>query len=353
MNVEIRRREVEKRVPLRISRGVTSRSVNTELRVKADGVLGCGEAVAFGDDPRQNNSDSLVDQLEKVAIEIEGANPFDRQRLHTRLDDMEAPSAARAAVDCALWDWAGNATGRPVWQLLGLDRARIPPTSVTVGIMPADEAAERIEIWREAIDFRVVKIKVGSDRGLSADRKLVDAVERVAPDTRLTVDANGAWSVEEAVEAAEWLADRDVEHLEQPLAPSDDQQLPELCRRIDESDFEMPIVVDESCRTAPDVIRLARLGADAINIKVMKCGGLTEALRMIGAARAVDAKVMFGCFSHTILANAAAAQLSPMADWIDLDSHLNLVDDPYTGPTVEDGRVWPSDDPGFGVDLPD
>lgn len=352
MEIEIRRRRVEKRVPLRISRGVSSYSENIELRVSADGCVGLGEAVAFGDDPRQNDPDSLVSELEAVAAQLEGSNPLQRQRIHARLDEIEAPTAARAAVDCALWDWAGRAAGRPVWQLLGLDRDRIPPTSVTVGVMPAGEAADRLDIWRDAIDFRIVKIKVGSGDGLSADRQLVDAVRRAAPEARLTVDANGAWTVEEAVEAAEWLADRGVEHLEQPLPPARDDEISELRTALDDRGIDLPIVLDESCRTAPDVVRLAGRGADAINIKLMKCGGLTEALRMIGAARAVGAKVMFGCFSHTALANTAAAQLSPLADWIDLDSHLNLVDDPYDDPGVDDGRLWPSRAPGFGIDPP-
>ncbi len=353
MKVEIHRRRVKKRVPLRISRGVVAESVNIEVRIAADGAVGLGEAVAYGSDPRQNTPEHLVSAIETIAGDISGVDPFERQRIHDRLDELNAPPAARAAIDCALWDWAGKTTGRPVWQLLGLDRERVPPTSVTIGIMPADEAAERIDTWRDALEFDVVKIKVGNDRGLSADRDLVDAVRRAAPEARLTVDANGAWTVEQSVQAADWLVERGVEHLEQPLAPQRDENLRELCTQLDDRGIDLPIVVDESCRTSPDVVRLAQLGADAINIKLMKCGGLTEALRMIGAARSVGAKVMFGCFSHTVLANTAAAQLSPLAHWIDLDSHLNLVDDPYTGPGIDSGRLWPSTRPGFGVDAPD
>jgi L-Ala-D/L-Glu epimerase len=169
------------------------------------------------------------------------------------------------------------------------------------------------------------------------------AVKDEMPTAKLTVDANGGWNLADAIEMSHWLADLGVEYLEQPLAREDEAQLVQLKQAS-----PLPIFADESCFTSQDILRLVDR-VDGINIKLMKSGGLTEAMRMIHTARACGLKVMFGCYSDTVLANTAAAQLSPLADYLDLDSHLNLLDDPFTGAQLIDGCLIPGDLPGLGV----
>ena len=171
------------------------------------------------------------------------------------------------------------------------------------------------------------------------------AVRDEMPHAKLSIDANGGWNLEDAIEMSHWLADLGVEYLEQPLARGDEERLEKL-----KQDSPLPIFADESCFTSRDIPGLVNR-VDGINIKLMKAGGLTEAMRMIHTARAHDLQVMFGCYSDTVLANSAAAQLSPLADYLDLDSHLNLIDDPFIGAGLINGRLIPSDAPGLGVDF--
>jgi L-alanine-DL-glutamate epimerase-like enolase superfamily enzyme len=189
----------------------------------------------------------------------------------------------------------------------------------------------------------VLKIKLGSPEGIAADQEMLLAIREEAPQAELSVDANGGWSLDEAVKMCDWLASQGVRHVEQPLAAGQEEQLPKLY-----SLSPLPIFVDESCFTSRDIPSLADR-VHGINIKLMKSGGLTEAMRMVHTARACGLQVMFGCYSDSTLANTAAAQLSPLADYLDLDSHLNLVDDPFRGATVQDGCLMPNELPGLGV----
>jgi L-Ala-D/L-Glu epimerase len=263
------------------------------------------------------------------------------------MEDFKLPSAARAAIDLALFDWLGKSTNLPLWQLWGLDRSKIVPISVTVGINTPDGARERIRGWLEVFEARFLKIKLGNPLGIGADREMMIAVKDEMPDAKLTVDANGGWNLEDAIAMSHWLADLGVEYLEQPLARGNEAQLAALKQAS-----PLPIFVDESCFTSRDIPMLVDR-VDGINIKLMKSGGLTAAMRMIYTARAHGLKVMFGCYSDTVLANTAAAQLSPLADYLDLDSHLNLIDDPFIGVALTDGRLLPNDLPGLGVKIKD
>ncbi len=254
-------------------------------------------------------------------------------------------SATRTAVDLALHDWMGKKVGLPLWQIWGLDRRRIVPTSVTIGISSPEAAKQRMLQWLDVTTVKAVKVKLGSPEGLAADRAMLQAVREVAPsDAKFSVDANGGWTVEQAIEMAHWLNDHGITYIEQPLPAGQEADLPQVYRRS-----PLPIFVDESCFTSRDIPALADR-VNGINIKLMKSGGLTEALRMIYTARACGLQVMFGCYSDSALSNTAAAQLAPLADHLDLDSHLNLKDDPFVGATMKDGCLIPSDAPGLGVD---
>jgi L-alanine-DL-glutamate epimerase-like enolase superfamily enzyme len=172
---------------------------------------------------------------------------------------------------------------------------------------------------------------------------MFSALQASAPNLDWMVDANGGWDLPSAITMLGWLAERNVEYVEQPLAKGQEALLPSLREQS-----HLPIFLDESCWTSKDIPLLADR-ADGINVKLLKAGGLSEALRMIHTARAHGLQVMFGCYSDSSLLNSAAAQLGPLADWLDLDSHLNLQDDPFVGVRVEAGRLWLGDRPGLGV----
>jgi len=161
----------------------------------------------------------------------------------------------------------------------------------------------------------------------------------------LRVDANGGWSLPDARRMMGWLAARGVEYVEQPLVQGTEDQLPELFR-----DRALPIFVDESCRFAGDIPAFAHC-VDGVNLKLMKCGGITEALRIVATARAHGLMTMIGCMGESSVAIAAGASLSALFDYIDLDSHLNLHPDPATGAPFEQGVTLPADRPGHGGTL--
>ena len=223
--------------------------------------------------------------------------------------------AAEAAIDMALRDLAGKRLGAPLWELLGIDPRPTPPTSFTIGLDTPEVVARKV---REAGDFEILKIKLGSDE----DRAVLEAVRDVT-DRPVRVDANEGWTLEEARERLEWLAGMGVELVEQPL-PADQLDESRELRRLS----PLPIVADESVHRAADIPRLAE-AFDGINIKLMKCGGLGEALRMIHVARAHGMKVMLGCMIESSLAVTAAAHLSPLVDWADLDGNLLVTNDPF------------------------
>ncbi len=337
---------VHKRVPLTISRGTTAQSTNLWLKLSAEGIEGWGEAAPFSIGTHQQTLEMLMEQVAQLQGVLQSYHPLDRQAIETTVAALAMPSAVRAALDVALWDWCGKYTGQPIWRLLGLNLDRIQPTSVTVGIASPAAARQRSQDWLQQTAARALKIKLGSPQGIQADQAMFQAIYDQTPAAvSLSIDANGGWTLAEAKTMAGWLSDRHVTHLEQPLPVDQNAALAELRQHS-----PLPIFVDESCFDSSDIPSLANL-VDGINIKLMKAGGLTEALRIIHTARACGLQVMFGCYSDSSLANGAMAQLSPLADYLDLDSHLNLQDDPFTGLTLVNGRLLPSDQPGLGLNY--
>ncbi|MBF2097408.1 MAG: dipeptide epimerase [Gloeomargaritaceae cyanobacterium C42_A2020_066] len=344
MEVRVEPFMVTKRVPLTISRGTTATSTNLWVRVCHEGLEGWGEASPFstGFYPRQTLGD-LRKALESAAGRLANLTPWDRQAIATQTHDL--PSAGRAALDMACWDWVGKAVGQPLWRLWGLAREEIPVTTVTIGILEPEAAAQRVQQWFEQIEVQALKVKLGSPAGREADQAMLTAVLAARPrPVPVSVDANGGWDLATARWMAAWLAERGIGSLEQPLAAGREAELPQLCR-----DCPLPVFVDESCWTSEDVIQLAALGIAGVNLKLMKCGGLITGLGLIHTARTLNLHVMIGCYSDSALANTAASHLTPLVDAVDLDSHLNLQDDPFQGATLAAGRLLPSDQPGLGV----
>jgi L-alanine-DL-glutamate epimerase-like enolase superfamily enzyme len=256
---------------------------------------------------------------------LQAYNPLQRSLIEQVLNKAQVCSSVKAALDVAMHDWLGKHVKLPLWQLWGLDKNAIVPTSVTIGINTPQGAKARARDWLQFTDVRIFKVKLGNPDGIAADQKMLIAVREETPNLELYVDANGGWSLSDAVEMCIFLADLGVKYVEQPLPRGQEKSLPELKQHS-----PLPIFVDESCFTSADIPHLADC-VDGVNIKLMKSGGLSEAMRMVHTARAFGLQVMFGCYSDSTLANTAAAQLAPLADYLDLDSHLNLIDDPFTG----------------------
>lgn len=324
--------------PFRISRGVQTREERVWLRLEADGVEGWGEAAPssyYGE-----TADAAVASLRTVQPMLETADdPWAIETLERRVAERLAdrPAAAvRAAVSSALHDLMGKGLGQPLWRLWGLDRGSAPTSSFTIGIDEPEVVAARA---LRARGYPVLKVKLGTDR----DERILAAVRDAAPDSTLRVDVNGAWTRGEAEARLPMLSDFGVELVEQPLAPDDLEGLRSL-RRLS----PLPIVLDESCIGAVDVPGL-RGAADAVNVKLAKCGGPREALRTIHTARSCGLQVMLGCMIETTLGIAAAAHLSPLADYADLDGAALLAEDPFRGPRLEAGRIVLGEEPGLGV----
>lgn len=299
----------------------------------SEGNFGVGEAAPspyYGQSAAGNRA-----ALEALPPSVGSGAPLLEPLLEAWAPALTGQSAALAAVDVALHDLVGRQLGVPLHRLWGLDPARVPPTSYTIGLASPEEMRRKTEA---AAGFRAIKVKLGTDR----DRLLLEAVRR-ATTAPIRVDANAAWSVDETLQNLPWLQALGVELVEQPL-PGDDL---EGLRRVTEAS-PLPIIADESARTPADVVRL-RGCVHGINIKLAKCGGLRDAMKMIHIARAQTMSVMLGCFIESSVGITAAAHLSPLVDYVDLDGHLLLTNDPWQGATLQEGRLVPPDAPGLGV----
>jgi L-Ala-D/L-Glu epimerase len=318
-----------------IARGSrTSQSV-VQLELEHDGIVGRGEAAPVY--YRGESVDSAADFLTTAAPPLIGDDPFALEEIEERLEDVGGEAAGKAALDAALHDWIGQRLGVPLWRLLGLSPGA-PPTSYTIGIDSLDGTRDRA---RRAAGFKALKVKVGGTEDLAR-------VEAVRGESRapLRVDANEGWTLESARELMPELIRLDVEFVEQPF-PADDM---DSFRSLRELSPRLPVVVDEGCHDLTDVAPAAEY-ADGINVKLAKSGGVREAVRMIHAARALGLRVMLGCMVESQLGVAPAAAIASLADWVDLDGHLLLADEPFTGLRFEDGRVLPGPGHGLGVSL--
>jgi len=317
----------------RTSRESSDSRRNVICKVQHQELEGLGEAAPstyYGQDAQ-----TVVAALEGMACRL-GENPFVLEDLTSEMARFfPGEAAARAAVDMALHDIVGKLLGLPLYRLLGLDPRKTPKTSVTVGLDTIEAMQERA---RELGQIPILKIKLGTGR----DVEIVEAIRQVTQAV-IRVDANAAWTAQEALEKISRLREHGIQFVEQPLAADDLEGLRWLKKKVD-----VPIILDESVRAAADIPGLIHC-ADGINIKLMKCGGLREALRMIHVARALDLKVMLGCMLESSLAVTAAAHLSPLVDYADLDGPWLIKDDPYSGVDVVDGKLALPERPGLGV----
>lgn len=345
MQIKWQRFRVIKQVPLRISRGVSYADDNLWVKLEHEGIEGWGEATPISFTTPPQTTERLIAALEQIVPALAPLDPFEGEALARLCKEHELPSAATAALDIARLDWLGKHLKVPLWKLWGLDRRTIVPTTVTIGIMTPDEARERARQWLAQVpSVKAWKLKLGNPEGIEADQAMLEAVRETIPEGAwLMVDANGGWSLKDAQIMIDWLAQRDVKYVEQPLPHGQEEDYLPLFQQA-----SLPLFADESCMSAEDIPMLADR-VHGINIKLLKCGGLSEAQKMIHIAKACGLKVMFGCFAETLITNTAAAHLSPLVDALDLDSSLNLTNDPFLGATLQDGILIPPDGPGLGV----
>jgi L-alanine-DL-glutamate epimerase-like enolase superfamily enzyme len=318
-----------------ISRNSSDYKDNVFVRIERDGVTGFGEAgpnVRYGEDH------------EKTTDRINGIkNIFEKYDLWNYVDLKNAifagitdQNCARCALDIAIMDWVGKKLNVPLYKMWGLDKSKTPRTSFSIGIDTIEVIKKKV---RAAEKYPLLKIKVGKDN----DEEIIEAVRSIT-DKPIRVDANEGWKTKEvALEKIKWLQSKGIEFIEQPLPSDMIEETKWLRERID-----IPIVADEAVKTAADIPKLAA-AYDGINIKLMKAGGPQEAMRMIYLAKAMNMKIMLGCMIESSIAISAAAHLSPLVDWADLDGNLLLREDPYRGVGVEKGKLILNDQPGLGV----
>ena len=338
MRLTWHRRVLHLRHPFNIASLARTRDIEKEIifvQIEHEGLIGWGEASPAS---YYNQFVESVKATLQRAAGMLGHDPlaFDVILGGLREHFPDQP-ATISAIDIALHDLAGKILGIPIWKWLGLDLQHVPLTSFSIGIDDLGVIAQKVH---EAADYPILKVKVGTQD----DDRILATVREVAPDKTLRVDANGAWHSSNVLERCRHLVQKyAVEFIEQPTSPGDHRALPAvraagLC----------PIVADESCCSVEDVLRCVGY-FDGINIKLSKCGGIRAALKMIHVARAARLKVMLGCMIETSVGIAAAAQLAPLADWIDLDGHLLLADDPFEGIGGAHGRLTLNDRPGLGL----
>jgi len=302
--------------------------------IEFENVIGYGEASM---PPYLGESHETVTEFLRK-VDLSGfKSPFMIEDILTYVDQL-APGnfAAKASVDIALHDLAGKLINQPWYRIWGLDPERTPNTSFTIGIDKPEVVREKV---KEASPFRILKVKLGQGN----DEEMIRTV-RSETDKPICVDVNQGWNDRiKALEMIHWLKEQGVVFVEQPMLKSSKDDIAWLTQRS-----PLPVIADEAVQTVGDVISLNGVYS-GINIKLMKCGGMRSAYKMISMARALDMKVMIGCMTETSCAVTAAAQLSPLVDWADLDGNLLITNDIFEGLLIKEGKIVLPDAPGIGV----
>lgn len=337
LNLSFEPYELKLRHAFNLAKNQRTSTPGVQVRLEYDGIVGYGEASM---PPYLGESvDSVTKYLGSLDLS-QFTDPFRVEDIHEYLESV-APNnrAAKASVDIALHDLLGKIMGQPWYKIWGLNPEKAPNTSFTISYdADPEEMKKKIE---ETAPFKVVKVKMG----VGHDKETVEALRKFT-DVPICVDANQGWdSKEHALDMCKWLADKNCLFVEQPMPK---EMLAETAWVRERS--PLPLIADEFLQRLPDVRRAAE-AYDGINIKLMKSTGMHEAHQMATLARALGMKVMLGCMTETSCAVTAAAQLSPMVDWADLDGNLLIANDIFDGIKIVDGKVTIPDRPGIGVEL--
>ncbi len=308
---------------------------NLHLRFTRDGLTGLGEGAPI---VRYNESaESAKKAVESVRDYFLSADPWQFEKTMAEVfRRIDGQYAGKAALDIALMDWIGRKLGVPLYRYFGLDPNDAPITTFSIGIDTPEITRQKV---REAAAFPILKIKVG----LKTDEPTLEAVRSVTKKP-LRVDANEGWKdKEEAVRKINWLETQGVQFVEQPMPAAMLEDIRWVRRRV-----HIPLIADESCLHPGDIPKLVN-AFDGVNIKLMKCGGMFEAFRMIQIAKSLGLKTMLGCMIESSIGVTAAAHLSPLVDYADLDGNLLIANDPFSGVKVKEGKLILPDRPGLGL----
>ncbi|RJP65469.1 MAG: dipeptide epimerase [Ignavibacteriales bacterium] len=303
-------------------------------QIEYDGLVGYGEASM---PPYLGESHESVSKfLAKVDLS-QFNDPFEMESILDYLDKVDALNpAAKAAVDIALHDLTGKILGKPWHKIWGLDKLKTPYTSFTIGIDTNEVVKQKV---KEAEEYKILKVKLGRE----TDKEMIETIRSVT-DKPIVVDVNQGWKDKYlALDMINWLNERNVKMVEQPMPK---EMIDENAWLTEKS--PLPTFGDESVQRIPDVIKAYGVYS-GINIKLMKCTGLREAHKMITLAKSLNMKVMLGCMTETSCAISAVSQLSPEAEWADIDGNLLISNDPFEGIKVIDGKVTLNDEPGIGI----
>ncbi|MGB7848776.1 MAG: dipeptide epimerase, partial [Candidatus Acidiferrum sp.] len=335
-NVDLKRLNLRHTWTTTMSSSAYRETVN--VRYTRAGVTGYGEGapiVRYKEFPAEAKQ-AVEEHLEYI---VKGdPKCFDSflANIRKRLGDHQR--AAMAAVDIAVMDWVCKRLNVPLYEYFGLDPLATPVTTFSIGIDTPEITRQKTI---EAADYPVLKVKVG----LKTDEETISAVRSVTKKP-LRVDANEGWTdKDEAIRKINWLETQGVEFIEQPMPAHMFEEIKYVRSKV-----HLPIMADEACTSAAVIPKLKE-AYDGINVKLDKSGGILEAHRWIGMARALDMKVMLGCMISSSCSCTAAAQLSPLVDYADLDGFLLISNDPFSGMTVEKGKIILPPGPGLGLKV--
>jgi len=327
--------DLKLRYPFTIANFTRTSTPDVLVEIEYDGLVGYGEASL---PPYLGESKASVSEfLARVNLE-QFRNPFELEDILTYVDAVaENNTAAKASIDIALHDLVGKLMGTPWYKIWGLNPDKIPPTTYTIGIDKPDVVRQKTQ---EAVgQFRILKVKLGRDN----DKEMIETIRQVTQ-LPISADANQGWTDKiAALEMIHWLKERGVVMVEQPMSK---RKLDDIAWITERS--PLPIFADESVWRLYDIANVKH-AFHGINIKLMKCTGMREAWKMVTLAQALGMKIMFGCMTETSCAIAAAAHLSPVADFLDLDGNFLIADDLFDGVKLIDGRQIPTDAPGLGI----
>ena len=304
------------------------------IKIEFDGVTGYGEASM---PPYLGESHESASRFLSALNLEQFTDPFRLDEILEYVDkSAQGNTAAKASVDIALHDLTGKIMGQPWFRVWGLSAEKTPVTSFTIGIDTDEVVREKV---REAAEFKILKVKLGRD----TDKQMITAIRSVS-DVPLCVDVNQGWKDKQlALEMIHWLKDKGVKYVEQPMPKEQTDDIAWLTQNS-----PLPIIADEALQRLTDVQKTVGVYS-GINIKLMKCTGMREAHKMITLARANQMKVMLGCMTETSCAISAAAQLSPLVDWADLDGNLLISNDKFEGVKVIDGKIVLNNVAGIGI----
>ncbi len=336
MKLTLHRFDLSTRHPFTISRGTTTVQPALIVELEQDGMHGYGEAPEY--EYYGATMENMTAALENARGQIEATTLDDPAEFWEAMRPaLGRTTFPQCALDIAAHDLWGKLRGQPVWKLWGLSIDENPPTDYTIGIDPIDVMLERMD---EFPGFPVYKIKLGTPNDLEVIRALREHTDAV-----FRVDANCAWTADETIRNSGPMKELGVEFIEQPMEPDRWDDMKEVYAKS-----ALPVIADESCQVEADVDRCTDY-FHGINIKLVKCGGLTPARRMIARARELDMRVMVGCFTESSVGISAIAQLLPLLDYVDMDGALLVGRDIATGVTIDRGRViYPSEN-GCGVRM--